>query len=98
MRRPRAKVFTREEIQAWVQQNTLPPPADLRPQAYISPTDASALEALGLRRLPRRKDAISAAYRAAAKRVHPDVGGSPALFRKVRSAYEHLVRRLDREW
>jgi len=35
---------------------------------------------------------IKRAFRRQAKRHHPDQGGNPALFRKLRDAYEQLIR------
>lgn len=36
-------------------------------------------------------NAVQAAYRAAAKRVHPDVGGDPDLFRRLTAARDLLI-------
>lgn len=37
-------------------------------------------------------DAVKKAYRRLVQKVHPDKGGSAALFRQVREAYEFLTR------
>jgi hypothetical protein len=37
------------------------------------------------------RDAVTRAYRAAAKRLHPDVGGSPEDFQRLDEAYRMLV-------
>ena len=41
---------------------------------------------------PRLQQVIKNAYRLQAKRHHPDRGGSTAMFRKIQSAYEDLLR------
>jgi len=40
---------------------------------------------------PRYKAAIKNAFRMQAKKNHPDVGGSSAMFRKIHQAYEELI-------
>jgi hypothetical protein len=40
-------------------------------------------------------DQIRAAYRVAAKRAHPDMGGSSEAFRRVRSAADQLLAELE---
>ena len=62
--------------------NTTPPPDDLR---------AKHLRTLGLD--PRKSwnpDEVKAAYRRAAKRTHPDAGGSTVEFIAVQNAWEWL--------
>ncbi len=41
---------------------------------------------------PDLQQIIKQAFRRQAKRHHPDQGGNPALFRKLRDAYEQLIR------
>lgn len=58
----------------------LPPPSTERPKR-------DPWEVLGL--LPTNDpDMIAAAYRARAKRLHPDHGGDPEAFKELHSAYE----------
>jgi DnaJ-domain-containing protein 1 len=40
--------------------------------------------------------AIRNAYRALARRHHPDAGGAPAEFKRLRRAYEQVLAQLDR--
>lgn len=51
---------------------------------------AADLELLGLTSAPSA-DELKAAWRAAAKRAHPDAGGSAEAFVAVRGAYERLL-------
>ena len=57
-----------------------------------SPTkDEASLNVLGLKRSSSQED-IKKAFREKALKTHPDKGGDPADFRKVREAYECLVQ------
>ncbi len=58
------------------------------------PTVEEAYEALGLE--PGADlEAVREAYRERAKETHPDLGGDPEAFIRVREAYERLRERLD---
>ena len=58
------------------------------------PTVEEAYETLGLE--PGADlEAVRAAYRERAKETHPDLGGDPEAFIRVREAYERLRARLD---
>lgn len=62
------------------------------------PENASAeswWSVLGLDGAPSTVEAIDVAYRAAAKRAHPDAGGSPEAFVRVQRAAEEGRRALD---
>lgn len=50
------------------------------------------LAALGLDAVPD-PEGLRRAWRAAARKHHPDAGGDPARFAAARRAYEHLARR-----
>lgn len=45
---------------------------------------------------PQYKAAIKNAFRLQAKKNHPDVGGSSAMFRKIHQAYEELINWAER--
>ena len=53
--------------------------------------DTASLNVLGLKRSSSQED-IKKAFREKALKTHPDKGGDPADFRKVREAYECLVQ------
>ena len=58
------------------------------------PTAEEAYEALGVE--PGADlEAVREAYRERAKETHPDLGGDPEAFIRVREAYERLRERLD---
>lgn len=46
---------------------------------------------------PLNPDSLKAAYRAAAKKTHPDMGGSTEAFKKVNEAHQLLKNHLDRQ-
>lgn len=52
----------------------------------------SDLTILGLAAMPADIDGLRSAFRAQAKRTHPDTGGDPMAFKAVYAAYERLVR------
>ena len=55
------------------------------------------LLALGLDRMPNSWDGLRRAYRAAARKAHPDApGGSQAAFLAVAGAFERLSEKLGR--
>ncbi|CAJ1451427.1 unnamed protein product [Effrenium voratum] len=56
---------------------------------------AEALALLGLDSDGSSRDELRAAFRAAAKAAHPDVGGSAEDFRRIREAYSLLRRDLQ---
>jgi hypothetical protein len=64
--------------------------------AKPKPTSKSAsnpkLRILGLEALPATFDEFKSAFRRAARRAHPDGGGSDETFRAVYAAYEEIVR------
>lgn len=60
------------------------------------PTVEEAYETLGLEPGADR-EAVREAYRERAKEAHPDLGGDPEAFIRVREAYERLRERLDGE-
>jgi hypothetical protein len=60
------------------------------------PSIAEAYEALGLEPGADR-EAIREAYRERVKETHPDLGGDPEAFIRVRAAYERLRERFDRD-
>jgi len=53
--------------------------------------DTASLNVLGLKRSSSQED-IKKAFREKALKTHPDKGGDPADFRKVREAYECLIQ------
>lgn len=55
-----------------------------------SSTTEDALRALGLDAVPRSEAELRRAYRAAAKRAHPDAGGSADQFLEIQQAMEAL--------
>jgi len=70
-----------------------------QPRASRSPSEApSGLSAdlltLGLRACPTTAEALTAAWRKTAKRVHPDAGGSAEKFIQAKAAYERLAKTL----
>lgn len=67
------------------------PPPNAAPLSSDDPT-AEAVELLGLK--PGFTQAeLRTRYRELSKKLHPDTGGSAALFRQIQLAYEHLKRR-----
>jgi hypothetical protein len=52
---------------------------------------AASLAALGLSAMPKTEKELKAAWRAAAKRTHPDRGGSEAAFKAAKAAYERVA-------
>jgi hypothetical protein len=62
--------------------------------AHATAASAMTLQALQLLGLgwPCNAEDLKAAYRRRSKEAHPDVGGSPEEFRRVREAYEHAAR------
>lgn len=70
-----------------------------RPRQPVEPTPwptrdrarAADLALLGLKRLPTA-EALKEAWRATAKRTHPDAGGSQTAFVAVKAAYERLQK------
>ena len=60
------------------------------------PTVEEAYETLGLD-AGADLEAVREAYRERAKETHPDLGGDPEAFIRVREAYERLRERLDDE-
>jgi len=71
------------------------PKSEPKPSSYKDELRAKHLQVLGLE--PEQKyssDQIRKAYRAMAKRTHPDVGGSEVAFIEVSKAYEWLSKGL----
>ena len=60
-------------------------------QALPAPRERDPFEVLGIR-ADADEDVIDAAYRAKAKRLHPDAGGSADAFRELQAAYEAVKR------
>lgn len=58
-------------------------------QALPAPRQRDPWEVLGLRP-DADEDAIDAVYRAKAKRLHPDAGGSAEAFKELQAAYEQV--------
>ena len=67
--------------EAYVQLAALPAPAKQR----------SSYEILGVRE-DSDWEVVEAAYRAKARKTHPDSGGSAAAFREINEAYEEIKR------
>lgn len=61
-------------------------------QALPAPRQRDPFEILGLRP-DADEDAIDAVYRAKAKRLHPDAGGSAEAFKELQEAYEMVKAR-----
>lgn len=61
------------------------------PREHSPAKDTASLNVLGLKRSSSQED-IKKAFREKALKTHPDKGGDPADFRKVREAYECLVQ------
>lgn len=53
---------------------------------------ADDLAMLGLSEMPATRDDLTAAWRAAARQHHPDVGGNADAFRSAKEAYDRLAR------
>lgn len=103
-----AEWFYRPVAGAWAPRSTAPAyvppkPPHTPPKARTYPRHehvtaeyarlrAADLRALGLTTAPRDHDALRTAWRAAAKRHHPDAGGDAERFSRAREAYERLAR------
>jgi DnaJ-domain-containing protein 1 len=71
--------------------------ADLMRNAYLQ-LDAPVHDAYAILQVTRTadKDTVTAAYRAAARRSHPDAGGTDEEMARVNAAYEQIQR--ERGW
>ncbi len=87
------KFAPRRKVRRYPRPKDEPPPPRARRDA--PPTQAEDLRALGLDAMPDAAG-LKRAWRAAAKRHHPDAGGDAEAFKRAGAAYERLAKAMRR--
>jgi curved DNA-binding protein CbpA len=57
----------------------------------------ACLRIMGFTELPETKDQLRARYKQLARKAHPDRGGNPADFVRVRKAYEDTIKLIEQK-
>jgi len=98
-KRTRKKYLASRHLLAYAEKNQVPA-SSVKPQVLAKPSvNGSSLVHLRLNKsvlsTPGFEKEIKSAYRKQAKRHHPDRGGDSSDFRKIRRAYEELIRWME---
>jgi curved DNA-binding protein CbpA len=61
------------------------------------PKIPECLKVMGFTDVPETKDHLKARYKQLARKTHPDRGGNPADFVRVRKAYEDTIKLIEQK-